>query len=486
MNKIVVSLTTYNKRIHSINKVIESLNKQSVKPDVIVLYLYSKEFESIDLNINKQDNLVVKFVDENLKGHKKYFYAFQEYKDDIVITLDDDVYYHKDTIKKLLEFHKKYPKCVVANRTRFITMRDCEIEDYYRWEKNFPENYPSMLLIGTGVLGILYPPHTFNEQIFDKENLIKYALDNDDMWLKIHQIRNGVKTVLTDLDKSLNLIEDTQETALCQENYVNDGCNKAINELTNLYSIDLKKIFLSEFKNDNFQVIYKGLYSTCFKNNEFVIKTLNFENSPESEYEISYTTHNANVSKRRVFGFSKSPSIIVYDYLDGEILNKTNLNISHFNSICEYIKKLQQISTKKFKPWNKYRDDCIQVLSNYIPNSNKEIEMLKTSKCECVIHGDINPNNVLCNNNEVFIIDYENSSIGPSWWDKNYLLANYNPNEIDAEILNSLTKEDIENILLITKVRIGRLIRKNMDTQKMLNSLRGWESVYITKEKGDD
>ena len=85
MNKIVVSLTTYNKRIHSINKVIESINKQSVKPDVIVLYLYSKELESIKFEINKQDNLVVKFVDENLKGHKKYFYAFQEYKDDIVI-----------------------------------------------------------------------------------------------------------------------------------------------------------------------------------------------------------------------------------------------------------------------------------------------------------------------------------------------------------------------------------------------------------------
>ena len=183
MSKIVVSLTTYKDRIDTIQTVIESINQQSVQPDIIALYLYSGEFGKNLPVIKEQSNLQIKYVDENLKGHKKYFYAFQEFCEDIVITLDDDIYYHKDTIKVLLEYHQKYPTCVIANRTRFITVRDNDIENYYRWEKNFPVDTPSMLLMGTGVLGILYPPHIFDDAIFDKENLLHYALDNDDIWL---------------------------------------------------------------------------------------------------------------------------------------------------------------------------------------------------------------------------------------------------------------------------------------------------------------
>ena len=481
MNKIVVSLTTYKDRIDTINTVIESLNRQSVKPDVIALYLYAGEFDTKELNIVDQENLQVKFVDENLKGHKKYFYAFQDYADDIVITLDDDIYYHEDTVKKLLEYHRKYPNCVIANRTRFITIRDSQIENYYRWEKNFPEDTPSMLLMGTGVLGILYPPHIFDNQIFDIELIRKLALDNDDIWLKIHQIRSGVKTVLTDLDKSLNFIEGTQNTSLCHDNYVNNACNKTIADLAQYYCMDLRKIFLEEFTTESSEIIYSGLYSKCFKNRRFVIKKLNFNNDPESEYELNCLTQAQGICGRRGFGFAKNPSIIVYDYIDGAVLEKDFLSKATYDLICEYVGKMQQLPVEGINHWDKYKNDCIAVLEQYVENHTVEVEVLNLAECECVIHGDLNPNNILCRDGKIAIIDYENSYVGPSWWDKCYFLANYDPESIEAGVLSLLEREDIQRIILVTKIRIGRLIRKNMDAEKMQESLASWNRQLSCK-----
>ena len=39
--------------------------------------------------------LTIRFC-EDLKAHKKYYYAFKEYPDDIVITVDDDVIYPQE------------------------------------------------------------------------------------------------------------------------------------------------------------------------------------------------------------------------------------------------------------------------------------------------------------------------------------------------------------------------------------------------------
>lgn len=479
MNKIVVSLTTYNSRINTINKVIHSINNQSIQPDIIVLYLCSNEINASILNIHKQENLQIRYVDENLKGHKKYYYALQEFRDDIVITLDDDVEYHVDTIKTLMDYHIKYPRCVIANRTRFLSIRDNNLESYYRWEKNFPVDFPSFLLMGTGVLGVLYPPYIFDNEVFNKELIIKYALDNDDIWLKVHQIRKGVKTVLTNLDKSLNFIDGTQDSALCKDNFKNDGCNQTIKDLIELFSIDVRKIFLEEFNLDLCTEIYNGSYSKCFKYVNFLVKTFNYGNSPENEYESTLIARESKCSGRRCFGFSRNPSIVVYDYISGEFLNKNELSYENYNSILEYIGKIQSIQTDKLLIWDKYKLDCIQALRLFSGHKAEEICLLDNAKCEAIIHGDLNPNNIMINEKELFVIDYENSSIGPKWWDKCYLLANYYINNIDSRVITTLSTMEIRYIIIILKIRIGRLIRKNMNFEEKLDMLKSWEKLLL-------
>ena len=97
MSDIIVSFTSYPKRIMTIDKVIESVINQTVPPDKIVLYLSSCEFQDCnampDLEKYKKYGFEICWCDENLKSHKKYYYAMQQYPDDIVITIDDDFYY---------------------------------------------------------------------------------------------------------------------------------------------------------------------------------------------------------------------------------------------------------------------------------------------------------------------------------------------------------------------------------------------------------
>ena len=99
--KIIVSLTSYPKRIDTIWLTITSLFKQSMKPDLIVLWLAKSQFKTLDdlpdsLKRLQKYGLKIKLCDD-LKSHKKYYYALKEFNEDIVILADDDMFYPNDT-----------------------------------------------------------------------------------------------------------------------------------------------------------------------------------------------------------------------------------------------------------------------------------------------------------------------------------------------------------------------------------------------------
>lgn len=127
MQKIVVSLTSYPKRIEIVDKVIESLLKQRIPADEIILYLSIEEFpdkwNSLPerlLKLTTNGVFKIEWVEGNLKSHKKYFYALQNNKENIVITVDDDVIYSSLLISDFIYGHDKFPNAVLARRARII------------------------------------------------------------------------------------------------------------------------------------------------------------------------------------------------------------------------------------------------------------------------------------------------------------------------------------------------------------------------------
>lgn len=69
-------------------------------------------------------------ADEDILGHKKYFYAMQKYKDLPIITVDDDSVYSKDLVQLLYDNYKKHPRCVSSMRTHRIMFANGKLLPY--------------------------------------------------------------------------------------------------------------------------------------------------------------------------------------------------------------------------------------------------------------------------------------------------------------------------------------------------------------------
>ncbi|MDO5521296.1 MAG: glycosyltransferase [bacterium] len=239
--EIIVSLTTYNKRIEKVDLVITSLLRQTVKPDRIQLYLDEAEFTQKDLNKHLrtlQKRGVEIYFCRDLKPHKKYYYAMKNHPDAIVITVDDDIIYENDLIEKLYESYMQYPDCVSAMRVHSMKFNaDGTIKPYTEWKHRDKSKIlePDMALFPTGCGGVLYPPHTLDEQVYNIEELEELCLCGDDIWLKAMAVRKGTKTVLAAWQNPLAYIEDTQDIGLHNQNVGQNKNDEMIEKVFNRY-----------------------------------------------------------------------------------------------------------------------------------------------------------------------------------------------------------------------------------------------------------
>jgi len=200
--KLIVSLTTFPARIKKVWIVIESILRQSHKPDMIILWLSKEYFKSLDVVPRKLRNLQkrgleIRFVDEDIRAHKKYFYSLCEYPDDYIITVDDDIMYPTFIISKLVEYRDKHPKCLICHRSAKITTENKKIQPYINWIGCEGEVGPSFNLFITTGGGTLIPPYSFHDDVLNKVLFKKLSLNSDDMWLNCMGRLKNTPTVKT-------------------------------------------------------------------------------------------------------------------------------------------------------------------------------------------------------------------------------------------------------------------------------------------------
>lgn len=247
--KIIVSLTTYDKRIGSVDIVIKSILRQSMKADKILLYLGEDVADGlIPIKLKKLKEFGLQIITgcEDIKPHKKYYYAMQENPDDIIITIDDDVVYDKNLIRDLMEAHKKHPKAVICRRANVIK-RDSNgrLLPYSQWPSfNKNDDTEHYNLLPTGAGGILYPPHALDNEVFNIENIKQYCLYADDIWLRFMGVKLGTPVVFcAPINRYLATIPQTQETGLYLENVDGDRNDKYLRIMEKKYNwkIDYKE-----------------------------------------------------------------------------------------------------------------------------------------------------------------------------------------------------------------------------------------------------
>jgi hypothetical protein len=104
---VVVTMTSWVKRIGNVKHVVESVMNNTIKPDRLYLNLSLTEFHGIELPedlveyFNSDERLIINWVDgENTKSMKKVFPILEFLDDDdIIINIDDDALFPNNFIK---------------------------------------------------------------------------------------------------------------------------------------------------------------------------------------------------------------------------------------------------------------------------------------------------------------------------------------------------------------------------------------------------
>lgn len=243
----IVSLTSFPARIEYIWITLEIIFRQSFKPDKIILWLAESQFPDKKLpetlNQLKKRGLTIEFCEDDLRAHKKYFYAMQMYPDANIITLDDDLYFDRYVLENVVMLHKAHPGLICTNRAhRFTFDATGKIKPYRNWKHNVTDKMPSPLLVPTGGAGTLYPPGSLPATTFDKSIFKEICFHADDLWLKAMSLLNKTNIVTNSrYNKDFVSIKTTQNEKLVSNNVIAGGNDVQLKDVINHYDISLRE-----------------------------------------------------------------------------------------------------------------------------------------------------------------------------------------------------------------------------------------------------
>ncbi len=197
---VIVSLTSYGKRLHEVYLTIESLMQQTCPANRIILWL-SKDVNKSDipqiLISQMQRGLEIKYC-EDIRSYKKLIPCLKNFPNDVIITVDDDVIYEIDTIELLLQTYYKHPTCICSHWARDMVLNgDNKIKKYHEWNNYSTTEAPSTKKFPIGCAGILYPPQSLDKEVFNKDVFMDICPYADDVWFKAMSLKKGTKCVIT-------------------------------------------------------------------------------------------------------------------------------------------------------------------------------------------------------------------------------------------------------------------------------------------------
>lgn len=220
---LIISLTSFPARINNVHLVIESILRQTIRPEKIILWLSQEQFQSLDslpskLLLLRDRGLDIIFVDEDIRSFKKFYYTVKRYPEFDFIIIDDDVFYPSDLIENLLEYQKKFPGNVIFNRGRKVLVKDNEIQSYREWEKLKGQKEPSYDIMPTGMGAVLYPKNILPKEVLNKSVFLQHCKFADDIWLYAMVLHNNKSLVKTNEDRTFIPVLNKNDESLAKTN----------------------------------------------------------------------------------------------------------------------------------------------------------------------------------------------------------------------------------------------------------------------------
>lgn len=225
--EIIVSLTTYPARISYIDSVIKTLLTQTVKPDRIILWLAEEQFPNKeqdlpgDLTSLCKYGLTISWCND-IQSYKKLIPSIKTYPSAVIITADDDMYYHPRMVERLYKEYLKNPELIHCHRVSKFYMQNGEFKTVAGGYDIY--SHPSYLHKLTGCSGTCYPPHSLYPDICREDLFMRLAPTNDDIWFWLMALLNGRRcNVVKHSCTALYFVEGSQTQAL---NHINDQGEK--------------------------------------------------------------------------------------------------------------------------------------------------------------------------------------------------------------------------------------------------------------------
>lgn len=242
----IISLTSYPARINSVDKTIKSLKNQNFRYQKIILWLSSDQFknEIIPNNLQQLEDtkFEIRWIRGDIRSYKKLIPALKEFKDEIIVTADDDVIYPSDWLRRLIVSYIQDPNCIHTLRGRKILLdKNSKLSPYSKWRLIKQPLFPEFSILPTGVGGCLYKRTLLHSDITNVELFQTIAPDADDIWFWACALRKGtkIKVANSPLNQPVT-IDGTQETALWNTNSNNN--DKIINSVIDAYPTILKTL----------------------------------------------------------------------------------------------------------------------------------------------------------------------------------------------------------------------------------------------------
>lgn len=248
---VTVSLTSHGKRVADFAPfAIYSIFQQDVLPNRIVLNINQEKWNDDNLpELIKRlmvAGLEVNFC-EDVGPHTKLLPAMQKYPEDVIITVDDDVYYDKDLVEELLDgYTESKEKAVVCRWANVIGLKDGKMLPYSQWQEADGREPEDAMYSPLGVAGALYPPRIFTDEVFNRAVYGKLCRCADDIWFTIQEYVNKIPVYYVknnhwrtdgDVDHYAEYVEQSSDALYFQN--VNNGQNDVqINNLIAYYHIN--------------------------------------------------------------------------------------------------------------------------------------------------------------------------------------------------------------------------------------------------------
>jgi hypothetical protein len=242
MPNVVVSLTSYGRRLETVHAAIYSILRGRCIPEQIVLVVNEdlnngvlkslKPFQKFGLRILRS---------ENLGPHTKYFPLIREGLPigASLVTADDDIYYRRNWLQQLIKVHLAHPEDVVCWWAKSIAFNGQAITSYHDWP-DVSNTSAQTHHFALGVGGVLYPPTMIARLAEAGDGFCTPCPKNDDIWLHSIAVESGhkVRQVVKKLQWPRH-IPGTQDGGLKHTNHLPDGNDRAVQETYTRRAIEL-------------------------------------------------------------------------------------------------------------------------------------------------------------------------------------------------------------------------------------------------------